>query len=127
MANVRGGDISQLMIGGREMDPKKEANVTYRLSGFVNENEITGNGEMHTKQTRKLGGFESLPISLDPSRQDLEYLQETANNGEPVPMSMTLKSGQVYSGDLAIEGDLDGATGDGQVDLSALGPRFEQI
>lgn len=127
MATVRGGDISQLLINGRELDPVAEANVTYRLAGWKNENSPTGNGGMHTKRTRKLGGFDSLPISLDSGNEDLEFLQEIADAGEPVPMSMTKADGSTYSGDLTIEGDLDANTGDGQVELTAYGPQFEQI
>lgn len=127
MATVRGGDILQLMAGGRELDPVVEANVTYRLAGFLNESIPTGNAGMHTKKTRKLGGFDSLPISVSPANQDLEYLQEQANTGEPIPWSMTLAGGVTYSGDLTIQGEVDANTGDGQVEITALGPRFEQI
>lgn len=127
MANVRGGDITQLLIAGREFDPVQDANVTYRLSGFMNENTPTGNGGLHTKRTRKLGGFDALPISVDGSKKDLEFLQDLANEGTPVPMSMTHASGETYAGDLVIEGELDANTGDGQAEITALGPVFEQI
>lgn len=127
MANVRGGDITQLTIAGREFDVVTDANVTYRTNGFMNENTPTGNGGLHTKRTRKLGGFDSLPIDLDPSKKDLEYLQGLSDEGEPVPMAMTLAGGEIYSGDLVIEGELDANTGDGQVEVTALGPKFEQI
>lgn len=127
MATVRGGDISQLLIGGREFEPVGDANVTYRLSGFSNETTPTGSGGVHTKQTRKLGGFDSLPISIDAEQEDLEYLQDIANSGEPVPMAMTLPSGRTYSGELTIQAEVDANTGDGQVEITALGARFEQI
>ena len=127
MANIRGGDITQLLIAGREFDPVEDANVTYRLSGFKNENNPTGNGGIHTKRTRKLGGFDALPISVDTSKKDLEFLQDLADKGAPVPMSMTLASGQIYGGDLVIEGDTDVNTGDGQIEITAYGQAFEQI
>lgn len=127
MANVRGGDITQLLIAGRELDPVQDANVTYRLSGFMNENTPTGNGGLHTKRTRKLGGFDALPISIDASKKDLEYIQGLADEGEPIPMSMTLAGGEIYAGDLVIEGETDANTGDGQIEITALGQTFEQI
>ena len=127
MATVRSGDITQLTIAGREFDPTADANVTYRTNGWMNENTPTGNGGLHTKRTRKLGGFDSLPLSVDTSKKDLEYLQGLADAGEPVPMAMTLSSGDIYAGDLVIEGELDANTGDGQVEVTALGPKFEQI
>ena len=127
MATVRGGDITQLTIAGRELDVAPDANVTYRTSGFINENTPTGNGGLHTKRTRKLGGFDSLPLSVDSSKKDLEYLQGLSDDGDPVPFAMTLASGYIYSGDLVIEGELDANTGDGQLEVTALGPKFEQI
>lgn len=127
MATVRSGDILQLMIGGREFDPAPESNVTYRLAGFTNESSPTGNGTMHTTQRRKLGGFESLPLSVDPSRGDIEFLQEKANDGDSVPCSMTLATGLAYAGNLTIQDAVDPNTGDGQVEITAYGPQFEQI
>lgn len=124
---VRGGDIRQVMVGGREFDVAPDANVTYMLSGFTNESSPTGNGNMHTKQNRKLGGFESLPLSIDASREDVEFIQGLADDGEPVPMFMTLASNITYGGDLAIQGDVNPNTGDGQLEISALGSKFEQI
>lgn len=126
MATVRASDITQLMIGGREFDPAPETNVTYRLAGWSNESSPTGNGGMHTVQRRKLGGFESLTLSVDPSRQDIEFLQEKIDAGEPVPMSFAF-AGYTYSGNLTIQGELDPNTGDGQVEIAALGPKFEKI
>ncbi len=127
MATVRGGDIIQVMLFGREFDVAADSNVTYRLSGRQNESTPTGNGGMHTTQRQKLGGFDSLPISVDPSRGDVEFLQEKANAGEPGPCSMTLINGITYSGNLTIQGEIDPNTGDGQVEISALGPKFEKI
>ncbi len=127
MATVRSGDIIQLTAAGREFDPAPDSNVTYRTSGWMNENTSTGNGGLHTKRTRKLGGFDSLPLSLDSEKKDLEYLQGLADAGVPVPWSMTLASGYIYAGDLVVEGELDANTGDGQVEVTALGPKFEQI
>ena len=127
MSSVRGGDIKQVMLGGREFDIAPDANVTYRVSGYTNESNPTGNGGMHTTQTRKLGGFDAIPLSVQSDRQDVEFLQEKADAGEPIPCSMTLISGITYAGKLTIQGEIDPNTGDGQVEITALGPKFEQI
>ena len=124
---VRGGDIIQLMLFGREFDVAADSNVTYRLAGRSNESTPMGNGGMHTVQRQKLGGFDSLPISVDPSRQDVEFLQGKADLGEPGPCSMTLINGIAYAGNLALQGEIDPNTGDGRVEITALGSKFEQI
>jgi regulator of RNase E activity RraA len=71
------------MVNGREFDVAPESNVTYRLSGFTNESAPTGNGKMHTTQRRKLGGFESLPLSIDPAREDVDVLSVFADYDHP--------------------------------------------
>ena len=125
---VRGGDIRQLMIKGREFDVKGEdANVNIDLGGFSDEADINGNGTMHITQRRKAAGFSDCPVSIDDTRQDLEYLQEIANQGEGAPVTITLASGITYAGPLIPIGDLAKATGDGTLSLEMRGSKFEQI
>ncbi len=127
MATVRAGDIRQIVIYDREFDPKIGASVNFHLSGVNNESRPTGNGGLETTQTIMLGGFDSLTISLDPSKKDLEYLQNAANLGEPGNCSMTLIDGTTYGGQLVLQGEMNANSGDGQIDIAALGPVFEQI
>ena len=124
---IRGGDIIQLVLFGRIFEVKKDANVTSRLAGYTNETEPTGSGGIHTKQSVKLGGFDSIPVSLDPDRDDLEFLQEQADTGEPGNCSMTIVNGVTYAGQLVIQGEVDAASGDGQAEITALGAQFEKV
>jgi hypothetical protein len=125
---VRAGDIRQCTISGREMDIKGEdANVNIRTSGYNNEVGINGNGTTHVTQRRKTAGFSDLQISLDDTRKDLEFLQGIIDDGDAVPVNITLASGVTYSGALVIVGDLEKATGDGTVSIEMRGARFEQI
>ncbi len=125
---VRAGDIAQLMIQGRELDVKGEdANVNIDLGGFSNEAGISGNGTMHVTQRRKVAGFSDCPVSIDDSRQDLEYLQAIVDLGLLVPVTITLASAITYAGSLIPVGDLAKATGDGTLSLEMRGPKFEQI
>jgi hypothetical protein len=128
MGAVKGGDIRQLTINSREFDVKGgDANVNIDTGGFANEAGLTGNGNLAVTQRRKAAGFSDCPIVIDDTRQDLEYLQDIANKGESVPVTMTLASGKVYSGALLPVGDLAKATGDGTLSLEMRGARFEQI
>lgn len=128
MGAVRAGDIRQLTIKGREFDVQGgDANVNVDLGGYSNEMAITGNGNPHVTQRRKPAGFSDCPVSVDDGRQDLEYLQQIADGGEPVPVTITLASGMTYSGALVPVGDLAKATGDGTLSLEMRGARFEQI
>ena len=126
--SVKGGDIRQLTISGREFDVKGEdANVNIDLGGFTNEVSQNGNGTTNVVKGRKSAGFSDCPISCDDTRQDLEYLQELSNAGAEVPVTMTLASGVTYSGSLVPVGDIMKATGDGTLSLEMRGSKFEQI
>jgi len=128
MAAVRGGDIRQLTIQGREFEVKGgDANVNVDLGGFSNEIDFAGNGVMMTRQRRKAAGFSDCLILIDDSRKDMEYLKGLADAGNPVPVNMTLASAITYSGSLTIIGDLVKATGDGTLTLEMRGAKFEQI
>ena len=127
MATVRGGDIKQLMIAGREFDVAAEANVNIDLGGMTNEMAINGNGNPHVTQRRKVAGFSDCTISIDDSKQDLEYIQNISALAELVPVTITLASGVTYSGSLLPIGDVMKATGDGTLSLEMRGSKFEQI
>ena len=128
MGAVKGGDIRQLTIKGREFDVAGgDANVNVDLGGFSNEGSLNGNGTLSIIQRRKLAGFSDCPVKIDDSRQDMEFLQEIADAGEAVPVNMTLVSNKTYSGSLAVVGELQKATGDGTLALEMRGAKFEQI
>lgn len=128
MSKVRAGDIRQLTINGREFDPAPESSCNVLLGGYANEYSQCGNGEDHIKQSRKGAGITDLSLSVDDSRQDLEFLQEAQDSGESVPVTLTLASGVAYAGSLVVVADeLGKSTGEGTVSISLRGKRFEQI
>jgi hypothetical protein len=128
MSVVRAGDIRQLTINGREFDAAPESSCNVRPGGFANEVARNGNGTIHVTQRRTNAGITELSVSVDDTRQDLEFLQEIADEGKPVPTTMTLASGIAYTGSLVLVAeDLGKATGEGTASISLLGERFEQI
>ena len=127
MASVRGGDIRQLTINGREFEVKSEASVNVDLGGFANDVTFAGNGTVVPTQKRKAAGFDGCTLLIEDGRKDLEYLQNLSNLGNPVPVNMTVASGVVYSGNLTVVGELKKNQGDGTMDLEMRGVRFEQI
>lgn len=125
---VRAGDIRQLTYFGREFDIKGEdANVGIDLGGYANEAGVNGNGTLHGTQRRKKASVTDVPVSIDDSRKDLEFLQEKADAGEPGPLNITLASGITYSGSMLLVGEVKKATGDGTASLTFEGARLEQI
>ena len=126
MTQIRAGDIAQLTINSREFDPAKEGSADINLKGKTNEFSLNGNGTGHVKQTRKAAGFSGLPLSIDPTRQDLEYLQDLSDQGLAVPVMMTMVNGVAYSGSLVVVGDLNHSSGEGTATLEMRGEAFEQ-
>lgn len=128
MATIKAGDIRQCTWYGRELKIKAgDANVNIDLGGFTNEPLLAGDGTFGVLQRRKAAGFSDLPVLINDSLQDLEFLQGKADAGEPGPCNITLASGVVYSGSLVPIGDLMKATGDGVCTLEGRGSKFEQI
>ena len=124
---MKSGDLRELSIHGRLFEVPGGADVTFRLAGYTNEVNPTGNGGIHVIQRAKTGGFDSCPVLLDNDRGDLEFLQERQNSGEKGPCYATFADGTTYSGDLVIVDVLDANTGTGQAEVTASGPKFEQI
>lgn len=128
MGAIKAGDVRQVTIGGREFDPKGgDGKITIDVGGYVNKAEPTGNGNMALTQNRKLAGFKDLGIYLDDQKKDLEYLQDLVNKGSVVPVNITVVSGVVYSGQLALVGDLAKDYSAGTTDIEMRGAKFEQI
>ena len=127
MPKVRGGDIRQLTINGREFAVMAEASVVIDPGGFQNDGGLNGNGELHINQRRKLAGFSDCTVSADDELGDLEFLQSIADNGDTVPVTITLASNVTYSGQLSPWGELNKNTGDGVVTLEMRGAKFEKL
>ena len=124
---VRAGAVRQFILNGREMDPGPDSNWNISLPGFNPEVSSTGNGQAHVKGTRKLGGISGGVLSLDPARQDLEFLQSIASGMAQAKVQVTLIDGTVYAGDGYLVGEFQHATGDGTVDFDFMAPNFAQL
>lgn len=124
---ARGGDVRQVIINGVEYDPVGGGNGGYTamFSGFSNENQPTGNGGMHTTSNRALGGFDGLALSV--TTEQYQQLVDIQTDAETVPVQVTVASGAVHSGELAIEGDLQMDGTAGTVEIAMRGPRYEEL
>lgn len=124
---VRGGDIRQFKIGGRELDPTPEAEYEFVPSGFQNEHRPTGNGRLTAKSIRTLAMIDGITVLIDNIRGDLEYLQGVRDGGEPVAVNCTLADGTAWTGSMGIEGELRYNAGSGECTFQMRGARLEQI
>ena len=127
MAIIRGGDIRQFTLDGREFDVAADANVNVDLGGRMNETEMNGNQTVHGTQKAKVAGITDVPVSIDSTRQDQEFLQERQTAGALIDVQMTLASNIVYGGKLVLTGELQFLSGDGKSTLALTGGLISQI
>jgi hypothetical protein len=124
---VRGGDIKQLTISGREFEVQLEAKVKIKLGGMNTDVTIAGNGVATGIGKRLMAGLSDCPIRIDDTRKDLEYLQTKQTAGDPLVTNLTLASNVTYSGSLWLSGELEKDTGEGVCTIEMKGAKFEQI
>ena len=127
MLTVRAGDVRQFTVKGRELDIAEGAALELTLSGGQNEFKTAGNGHMYGVGKRVMGQIDGIGVSVDNSAGDLEYLSSIRDDGEPVPVTLTLYDYSTYSGSLGIEGDLKYKTDTGVASFAMRGPKLEQI
>lgn len=128
MGAVTAGDVRQVTINGREFDTKGgDGKISIDLGGYTNKADPTGNGKISITQNRKLAGFKDLELILDDTKKDLEFLQGIQDKASIVAVVITLVSAVVYSGQLAIVGDLAKDHGSGALSIEMRGVKFEQI
>lgn len=122
MQSLRAAEVEQLMLFGREFAPAPESSIDFNVAQGVNETRLTGNGEEHTKQTKRIGMFK-VTISVDPSRGDYEFLAEKATAATRGPCSFRYV-GYTYSGDMTVQGELSPVTGEGTMEITVAGKNF---
>jgi hypothetical protein len=125
---IRAGDIRQLKINSREFDVKAgDATVGIVLNGFENDVSISGNGNLLVTQRRTAAKLDNLPLSIDDTNQDMEFLCAIRDAAQPVPVNMTLASGVTYAGTLIVQGEVKKNTGDGTATIELRGQNLQQI
>lgn len=123
----RAGDIQQFTWYGRTFDPAPETDITLILPGVMAESTPNGNGTAHVKGTRRLGGFDGLSLSVEPSGGALEFLAAKQAAGVAGACSMTLIDGTTYGGALLPEGDLNLSTAGGAIACNGRGAKWARL
>lgn len=117
---VRAGDVAQLVLFDREMDPKAGSAFEVTLSGYNVEEGVTGNGEPDNVASRKQGHI-SGTVSRPAEGDTLEFLQEKMNAFETGNCTITLVDGTVYGGDLSLTGESALSSDSGGIDFTVSG------
>jgi len=124
MAN--GGPIESITIKGRRFAVDNESDMELNLGGFTNETKPNGDGSFRTVKARRLAMAKGGALSVDNDRADNEFLQEVADEIEPVDCDITLVDGTVYSGAMAIVGEFTYKTMDSVCEIELSGTMEKQ-
>lgn len=93
------GPAESIIIKGRTFVCDAEADVKITLSGYSNEQKANGDGSSRTLKKREAGQVEGLTVVIDPARGDLEFLKEAQDSFDQLSFTLTLCSGDVFSGE----------------------------
>ncbi len=124
-----GGPIQNVSIFGREFRATGDATISMKLGG--DENEVSMNGDGATARILKTsvawtasGGA----LEFDADLGDQEFLQNAADENDFGVISITFRSGAVYSGKGQITGELafDSSAASGVVNLGGPGKLTKQ-
>jgi hypothetical protein len=124
---IRGGDVRQFKLGGRELTVAPEAEMELTLPGYQGEYKPAGNGEMGGVGKRVLGALDGIKVTCKNENKDLEYICGIRDTLDTTAMTLTLIDGVTYSGAMGIEGEVKMGTGDGSATFALRGEKLEQI
>lgn len=101
-----GGPLESITINNRRFPVDGEINAMVSLEGFTNEIKPNGDGQSaRIVKTAKMGKIKAIPIVIDNSRGDLEFLQDIMDSFDFVPFFATEVDGTVWEGNVMISGD----------------------
>lgn len=117
---MRGGDIRQCLLAGREFDPAADSNFSLQPSTINKEASATGNGGKHVTGRRSLPGIADMNLSVDPD--DYDFILQLNDRTEGFPVVIVEINGTVWNGDgMEIVGEIPKLAGDGTVTLELRG------
>jgi len=117
-----GGPLESITINNRRFPVDGEINAMVSLPGFTNEAKLNGDfASFRTVKTAKVGKVKAIPIVIDNSRGDMEFIQDIMDSPEPVPFFATEVDGTVWEGNVVIVGDPEKSTKEATMEIEVHG------
>lgn len=117
-----GGPLESITIKKRRFPVDGEINAMLSLGGFTNEVKPNGDGQtFRIVKTAKTAKLKAIPIIIDNSRGDMEFIQEIMDDPEPVDCFATEVDGTVWEGSVTIAGDPEKSTKEGTMEIEVHG------
>lgn len=116
-----GGSIRSVTLDGRSFSVAADADASLFPGGFQNEVQANGDGTGRMVKTQAPSSLSDVPLSIDNSLGDLQFIQELANRNDFFAVTMTLADGSVYQGNAQITGEPVMSTQNSTVPVSLMG------
>jgi len=116
-----GGPLESVTIDNRRFAVDGEVNADIKLAGFINELKANGDKTFRITKSVKPGKIDKIPIVIEDSRGDLEFIQDVIDSTEFVPCDVTLVTGVVFSGNMQITGDPAESTKEATMEITLEG------
>jgi hypothetical protein len=82
------------------------------LGGKTAESKPNGNGTFRVIVKQTMSSITGLPLVIDDTRSDQEFLQDLADRKKPFDFSITYANGKTYQASMMIEGEIKASSQD---------------
>lgn len=116
------GSLIEFSVNGRSFKAAADADGNTKLGG--KENEFSANGDGITgRYIQTVNGwmFSGINFNIDDDNEDLEFLQDISDKGNPVPCKAVYSDGSVRAGSGCITGAIEVSSMNGTAPLTFEG------
>lgn len=116
-----GGSVEKLSIDGRPFSVPADSDFSLKIGGFENEVQANGDASARDVMTRVPWMLSGGAVSIDPDRDDQEFLQNLADTPGFHTVTIKLINGTTYTGEGKIVEAMENKTMNTVMDISFAG------
>lgn len=117
-----GGSMESISLDGRNFAIAADGEAQRKWGGFENEVQANGDGTGRLIKTRVPLGLDGVPVEIDDSRGDNEFLQALQNRTDFFPIVATYASGVSIQATAQIVGEVQTSSMNATAPISLMGP-----
>ena len=116
------GPLESINIDGRRFPIDGEANAVINFDGYINEVKPNAKpGESRIVKSRRSGKISAIPIIIDNTRGDMEFIQAIMDSLDFVNFFATEVDETVWEGKVMITESPEKSTKEGTMEISVMG------
>jgi hypothetical protein len=116
------GPLESVNINSRRFPVDGEAAAVINLGGYTNEVKANGQpGDSRIVKSRRPGKIGAIPIVIDNTRGDMEFIQEVIDSNDFVPFYADEIDGTTWEGNVQITATPEKNTKEGVMEIEIMG------